>query len=91
METLPINEFRRQVSEYVNQTYYAGKAFTLTKGERQVAALVPMALLDRLNELEAQYAQTIANQNPAVSTDTEVDATDSSPVEPGSDGPGSPL
>ena len=32
MDTLPVNEFRRQVGEYLNQTYYAGKAFTLLKG-----------------------------------------------------------
>ena len=82
MTTLPMNEFRRQVGEYVNQTYYAGKSFTLLKGERAVAALVPMALLDRLNELEAYYAQTIEDQNQPASPDTEVDKTHSSPVAP---------
>lgn len=57
-----MNEFRRQVGEYINQTYYAGKAFVLTKGEKKVAALVPMAMLNRLAELEAFYTQTLANQ-----------------------------
>lgn len=56
---LPLNEFRRQVGEWVNQTYYANKAFVLLKGDRRVAALLPIALLDRLVELEAFYAQTI--------------------------------
>lgn len=52
MDTLPVNEFRRQVGEYLNQTYYAGKAFALVKGEKQVAALVPMAMVERLAQLE---------------------------------------
>ena len=52
MDTLPVNEFRRQVGEYLNQTYYAGKAFTLLKGNRRMAALIPIAMLDRLVELE---------------------------------------
>ena len=67
MTTLPMNEFRRQVGEYVNQTYYAGKSFTLLKGERAVAALVPISLLDRLNELETYYAQAMNNLNVAAS------------------------
>lgn len=54
MDTLPVNEFRRQVGEYLNQAYYAGKAFTLLKGNRRMAALIPIAMLDRLVELENQ-------------------------------------
>ena len=46
MENLAMNEFRRQVGEYINQTYYANKSFVLTKGEKRVAALVPLAMLD---------------------------------------------
>ena len=57
METIALNEFRRQVGEYVNQTYYASKAFTLMKGTKKVGALVPMATLDRLAELEALFAR----------------------------------
>ena len=52
-----MNEFRRQVGEYINQTYYAGKAFTLVKGTKNVGALVPMAMIERLAELEALVAQ----------------------------------
>ena len=63
MEHLAMNEFRRQVGEYINQTYYARKAFVLTKGEKNVAALVPMSMLNRLTELEAFHAQTLANQH----------------------------
>lgn len=44
MENLSVNEFRRQVGEYINQTFYAGKAFMLTKGEKKVAALIPLAM-----------------------------------------------
>ncbi|GAB3642009.1 type II toxin-antitoxin system prevent-host-death family antitoxin [Spirosoma arcticum] len=64
MENVAMNEFRRQVGEYINQTYYAGKAFVLTKGEKKVAALVPMATLNRLSELEAFYSQTLADRPP---------------------------
>lgn len=56
MDTLPVNEFRKQVGEYLNQTYYAGKAFTLMKGNRPMAALVPISLLERLSRLEDQLA-----------------------------------
>lgn len=56
-------EFRRQIGEYINQTYYASKAFVLTKGEKKVAALVPITMLNRLTELEAFHAQTLANQD----------------------------
>jgi|GEM_PF-2474355 len=58
METLAMSEFRRQAGEYVNQTHYVGKTFVLTKGEKRVAALVPIKVLDRLAELEAFYDQT---------------------------------
>ncbi len=75
MEKLAMNEFRRQVGEYVNQTYYAGKAFVLTKGEKRVAALLPVAMLDRLKELEAFYARTIAESQQAVITSTEGETT----------------
>lgn len=61
MDTLPVNEFRRQVGEYLNQTYYAGKAFTLMKGNRPMAALIPIAMLDRLNELEAMFQLTLTD------------------------------
>ena len=61
-DDLPLSEFRRQVGEYTNQTYYSGKAFVLLKGGRRVAALLPIALLDRLVELEAFYAQTIEKE-----------------------------
>lgn len=71
METLAMNEFRRQVGEYINQTYYAGKAFVLTKGEKKMAALVPIATLHRLQELEEFYAQALADHHPASSSDGE--------------------
>jgi len=60
-----VNEFFRQVGEYINQTYYAGKAFVLTKKEKKVAALVPMALLNRLTELGTFHDQTTENQRQA--------------------------
>lgn len=72
MDNLPLNEFRRQVGEYVNQTYYAGKAFTLLKGERKVAALLPIALVDRLAELEVFYAQTIQSRQDQEMAETEI-------------------
>lgn len=62
MDTLAVNEFRRQVGEYLNQTYYAGKAFTLMKGNRHMAALIPITMLDRLVELENQL-QTKLEEN----------------------------
>lgn len=62
-ETLPLTEFRRQVGEYVNQVYYAGKSLVLTKGEKKVAALVPITILERLAELEEFYAQTLTDRN----------------------------
>lgn len=67
-----MNEFRRQVGEYINQTYYANKAFVLTKGEKKVAALVPMAMLNRLTELETFYDQTLEDQSQAGLTGIEV-------------------
>lgn len=76
MENLTMNEFRRQVGEYINQTYYAGKAFVLTKGEKKVAALVPIAMLNRLTELETFYAQNLANSTPTVSSDDDGSKTD---------------
>ena len=76
MEHLAMNEFRRQVGEYINQTYYAGKAFVLTKGEKKVAALVPVATLARLEELETFYEQTIAIQNQAEPTQIDSKQTD---------------
>lgn len=75
IENLAINEFRRQVGEYINQTYYAGKAFVLTKGEKKVAALVPMAMFNRLTELEAFYMQTLADRTLTGSSDGEVTQT----------------
>lgn len=72
MENLAMNEFRRQVGEYINQTYYANKAFVLTKGEKKVAALVPMAMLNRLTELETFYAQIQEDQRQAGLTEIEV-------------------
>lgn len=61
-----MNEFRKQVGEYLNQTYYAGKAFTLMKGNRPMAALVPMSMLERLAQLEDQLAnQALAVEQPA--------------------------
>jgi prevent-host-death family protein len=59
MDEIAMSEFRRQAGEFVNQTYYAGKAFILTKGDKRVAALVPVTVLDRLTELEALHGQTI--------------------------------
>ena len=58
-----MTEFRRQVGEYVNQVYYAERTFLLTKGEKSVAAVVPMSLLERLAELEEFYAQTLLEQS----------------------------
>ena len=71
MENLAINEFRRQVGEYINQTYYANKSFVLTKGEKKVAALVPMAMLNRLTELETFYAQTMADRQQSETSEVE--------------------
>lgn len=67
MDTLAVNEFRRQVGEYLNQTYYAGKAFTLMKGNRPMAALIPITMLDRLIELEneLQARSTLYNIEPS--------------------------
>jgi len=62
MEKIAVNEFRRQVGEYINQVHYAGKAFVLTKGEKKMAALVPISLLDRLTELEQLLKQEPAAQ-----------------------------
>jgi prevent-host-death family protein len=76
MEHLAMNEFRRQVGEYINQTYYAGKTFVLTKGEKKVAALVPVETLARLEELETFYEQTIAIQNQAEPTQIDSKQTD---------------
>jgi hypothetical protein len=66
MEEIPMNEFRRQIGEYVNQAYYANKAFVLIKGQKKLAALVPMAQLERLAQLEALVNewQTSANLDP---------------------------
>ena len=75
MENLAINEFRRQVGEYINQTYYANKSFVLTKGEKKVAALVPMAMLNRLTELETFYAQTIADPQQSETSVVEIKET----------------
>ena len=75
MENLPLSEFKRQVSEYINQAYYAGKTFGLTKGEKQVAALVPMSMISRLAELETFYVQVLAERHPAQLTDTDGSAT----------------
>lgn len=72
VENLAMNEFRRQVGEYINQTYYASKAFILTKGDKKVGALIPMAMFNRLTELEAFYAQTVADREQTQSTDAEV-------------------
>ena len=69
MDTLPVNEFRRQVGEYLNQTYYAGKAFTLLKGNRRMAALIPIAMLDRLVELENEL-QTRSTPGTAAPTES---------------------
>ncbi len=71
-----MNEFRRQVGEYINQTYYAGKAFVLTKGEKKVAALMPIAMLNRLTELETFYAQNLANSTTTGSSDDDGSETD---------------
>ncbi|XWW48539.1 hypothetical protein JYG30_25570 (plasmid) [Fibrella sp. USSR17] len=76
MDNLPLNEFRRQVGEYVNQTYYASKAFILLKGERKVAALVPIALVDRLAELEAFYAQKMQSPENLGTVDRESNLPD---------------
>lgn len=70
MEELAINEFRRQVGEYVNQTYYAGKSFVLTKGEKKVAALIPIATLTKLAELEKFYEKKKADDLSADSSMT---------------------
>lgn len=75
MENLTTNEFRRQVGEYINQTYYAGKAFVLTKGEKKVAALIPTTMLNRLTELETFYAQTMADRQPSEISAVEADET----------------
>lgn len=75
MESLSVNEFRKQVSEYLNQTYYAGKAFTIMKGNRPMAALVPIDMLERLAHFEdllasqAQLADLPATQSIAAPTD----------------------
>lgn len=68
MEEIPMNEFRRQIGEYVNQTYYANKTFVLTKGQKKLAALVPIAQLERLAQLEALVNewQTSANLDTTV-------------------------
>ena len=71
MENLAMNEFRRQVGEYINQTYYASKAFVLTKGDKKVAALVPMAMLNRLSELETFCAQILEDQKQAAIKEVE--------------------
>ena len=71
MESLTMNEFRRQVGEYVNQTYYASKAFMLMKGEKKVAALLPIAMVNRLAELEAFQAQVMAERQQTESTNTD--------------------
>lgn len=71
MEDLLMNEFRRQVGEYINQTYYAGKTFVLIKGEKKVAAMVPIATLNRLRELEDFYTRTMADQEQTGSTNNE--------------------
>ena len=72
MESLAMNEFRRQVGEYVNQTYYASKAFVLMKGEKKVAALLPIAMVNRLAELEAFQAQVMAERQQNEPTNTDV-------------------
>lgn len=63
MQLLPVNEFRSQIGEYVNQVYYANKFFTLTKGTKLVAALVPISLLDRLATLEKFHEDTLAGHH----------------------------
>lgn len=67
MDVLPVNEFRNQIGEYVNQVYYASKAFTLTKGAKPVAALVPITLLERLATLEKFHEDTLAAEQLVVS------------------------
>lgn len=70
MEDILTTEFRRQVGEYVNQTYYAQKSFRLFKGNKPVAVLVPVTTLERLAELEAFYEETIQARQ-AVEADQE--------------------
>ena len=66
MEELALNEFRRQVSEYINQTYYANKSFTLTKGGKKVAVLLPMAAFARLQELEAWHSYMASKEQESI-------------------------
>ncbi|MBR8837144.1 MAG: type II toxin-antitoxin system prevent-host-death family antitoxin [Stigonema ocellatum SAG 48.90 = DSM 106950] len=75
-----MNEFRRQVGEYINQTYYANKSFVLTKGQKRVAALVPIAILDRLSELESFYSQTLADRQQADASVDKISETDKETV-----------
>ncbi len=74
-------EFRRQVGEFINQTYYAGKTFILTKGEKKVAALVPVSVLDRLTELEAFYKQAITDRQLTSSLGDEITQTNEGAVQ----------
>ncbi|ADB42915.1 prevent-host-death family protein [Spirosoma oryzae] len=80
MENVAMNEFRRQVGEYINQTYYANKSFVLTKGQKRVAALVPIAILDRLSELESFYSQTLADRQQADASVDKISETDKETV-----------
>ncbi|GAB2556017.1 hypothetical protein GCM10027190_02600 [Spirosoma areae] len=56
---------------YVNQTYYASKAFVLMKSEKKVAALLPIAMVNRLAELEAFQAQVTAERQQIEPTNTD--------------------
>ncbi|QMW03336.1 type II toxin-antitoxin system prevent-host-death family antitoxin [Spirosoma foliorum] len=72
MEKITANDFRRQVGEYLNRTYYAKEQFVIIKSGKQIAALVPISILERLTQLEepAQpYVVEDKEQSGAVHTD----------------------
>lgn len=64
MDIVTANDFRRQVGEYLNRTYYAKEQFVITKSGKQIAALVPIIVLERLTQLEGQYQADDKDQEP---------------------------
>lgn len=69
MEVITANDFRRQVGEYLNRTYYAKEHFVITKSGKQIAALVPIAILERLTQMNQLQTDTSTDkQQPEVAT-----------------------
>lgn len=50
---------RKNLGQYVNETYYRGDEFIIKRAGKPVAALVPLADLEKLASLRAQGVKAI--------------------------------